>query len=445
MIERARTHAHVRFPRPGSGRSRAVWLSCVATVAGLGIAGLPASAAHADEAVARPESGSILIEGRGFGHGRGMSQWGAYGAADAGLTWRQILQFYYPGTKLDRLGRGSIKVWISGDNDRATTVLAAPGLTATVGRTARLLPTGRDYRAWRVQADRGGTLVQRLDAKGVWQRYQLPVGPAVVFRATGGIVRVALPSGGSQDLRGAVIAHNDGGTVKTVLDSTMESYLRSVVPNEMPSSWNVQALAAQSVAARTYAAAYRDRQRAKRAVWDICDTISCQVFKGVAQHTKSGVRVVGENKRSDAAIAATSGTVLRASAKRNAPFAFAEFSASNGGYSVAGGPSYQVAKPDPYDVRMKNPNIGWTATVPVTALEKAFGLGKLISVQIIDRDGRGELGGRVQDVQLTGSTRAVTVSGTKIRQTLKLRSDWFVVKPVEPVKPPPAKVPAAKR
>lgn len=46
---------------------------------------------------------SFLISGRGFGHGLGMSQWGAYGMAKQGYTYNQILQHYYQGATLTTL------------------------------------------------------------------------------------------------------------------------------------------------------------------------------------------------------------------------------------------------------------------------------------------------------------------------------------------------------
>jgi len=42
----------------------------------------------------------FTFEGRGFGHGAGMSQWGACQMARKGHSFEQILQFYYPGTKI---------------------------------------------------------------------------------------------------------------------------------------------------------------------------------------------------------------------------------------------------------------------------------------------------------------------------------------------------------
>ncbi|HET9779077.1 MAG TPA: hypothetical protein VFP81_07320, partial [Propionibacteriaceae bacterium] len=82
--------------------------------------------ARADFAV----SASFTIRGAGWGHGWGMSQYGAYGAARKGLTWKQILAFYYPGTRLSSMPAGAkIKVWITADNDSSLRVLPATGLT----------------------------------------------------------------------------------------------------------------------------------------------------------------------------------------------------------------------------------------------------------------------------------------------------------------------------
>ena len=55
-----------------------------------------------------PRQATITISGHGYGHGHGMSQYGAEGAARQGLTYRQIAEFYYPGTDVGhRPGAGS--------------------------------------------------------------------------------------------------------------------------------------------------------------------------------------------------------------------------------------------------------------------------------------------------------------------------------------------------
>ena len=68
----------------------------------------------------------------------------------------------------------------------------------------------------------------------------------------------------------------------------MENYVRSVVPSEMPTSWAMEAVKAQAVAARTYAAKLRSRATASG--YDICDTTACQVYSGYARTSAESAR-----------------------------------------------------------------------------------------------------------------------------------------------------------
>src|SRR3954449_7994744 len=76
--------------------------AALATVAGALGVGLAAPAGARSAQVYRvPPNGVFTLRGHGWGHGHGMSQYGAYGAAKVrGLTYRQILAFYYPGTSV---------------------------------------------------------------------------------------------------------------------------------------------------------------------------------------------------------------------------------------------------------------------------------------------------------------------------------------------------------
>jgi len=80
-----------------------------------------------DQSYPMPGTGAVTIKGHGFGHGHGMSQYGAEGAARAGRTWRQILGFYYPGTSWGTKG-GRVRVLISGDTTRDVVVSPRSGL-----------------------------------------------------------------------------------------------------------------------------------------------------------------------------------------------------------------------------------------------------------------------------------------------------------------------------
>ena len=80
-----------------------------------------------------PSSGTLQLTGHGFGHGHGMSQYGAQGAAKQGLTRRQILSFYYPGTTIAAT-TGRIRVRLSGATPRATSSSRTRADCASAGR-----------------------------------------------------------------------------------------------------------------------------------------------------------------------------------------------------------------------------------------------------------------------------------------------------------------------
>ena len=46
---------------------------------------------------------SFVFNGKGYGHGVGLSQWGAKGMAEKGYTYTEILEHFYPGTRIERI------------------------------------------------------------------------------------------------------------------------------------------------------------------------------------------------------------------------------------------------------------------------------------------------------------------------------------------------------
>lgn len=397
------------------------------------LATVPAQAA---ETVLRPGSGRLTVEGHGYGHGRGMSQWGAYGAANKGLSWQQILDFYYPGTIQRAEADTPIRVQISADNDNAVEVHPMAGLVLTSGDLVAELPTGSRYDSWRVVRTTAGLELQRLD-EGQWGPFYPAgtLGTDATFTSTTGLVRLVLPNGVRRELRDSVRAVPEGtGTrLHAVAVMGMEDYLRGVVPREMPPSWAPEAVRAQAVAARTYAA--RLRSGASARLWDTCDTTACQVFYGTAEYDAQGTLIrSNEHPSSDAAIAATAGTVLYfRTASGTEQLALTEFSASNGGWTAPGSSAhpYFVAKEDPYDGRMANPNSTWRRTVEVSRIEAKWpAIGSLRQISVDRRNGYGDYGGRVLAMTLTGSRGSVTVTGDQFRTAMNesgnpFRSNWF--------------------
>jgi hypothetical protein len=86
---------------------------------------------------------AVVVDGTGFGHGRGMSQWGAYGwAVDQGKTWQWILDHYYGGTTLGDVdtAQARIRVRLLGLDDLTTVgVTVGSGNVSGGGVTARSL------------------------------------------------------------------------------------------------------------------------------------------------------------------------------------------------------------------------------------------------------------------------------------------------------------------
>ncbi|WP_244929723.1 SpoIID/LytB domain-containing protein [Nocardioides sp. W7] len=373
-------------------------------------------ASSAAEAASAAEAGParLVLQGHGWGHGHGMSQYGAQGAALQGRSHRQILGFYYPGTKWGRAG-GRVRVLISADTSADVVVRARAGLqvrSLTNGNQIDLAERRPAARAWRITAPSPTrSLVSWKGRSGGWHPLRTLKGDAQ-FQATGPITLVT--PAGSVAYRGALRSATvkPGRTARdTVNVVSLESYLRGVVPAEViASSWRPAALRAQSVAARTYAA-YERRQPLARH-YQICDTAQCQVYTGTAN----------EHPRTDDAIRRTRARVLT---HRGRP-AFTQFSSSNGGWTSAGGFPYLPAKRDPYDATPSNPNHTWRHVVRATAIEAAWpALGAFRRIRVLERDGHGAWGGRVERVRVVGSRTSTTVSGDTFRSYLGLKSDWF--------------------
>ena len=79
---------------------------------------LPAATAAAAETYVVPPGGVFELTGKGFGHGHGMSQYGAKGRGEAGQSWTTITNFYYPGTTVATIADKSRSPWPSPTRER---------------------------------------------------------------------------------------------------------------------------------------------------------------------------------------------------------------------------------------------------------------------------------------------------------------------------------------
>jgi SpoIID/LytB domain protein len=252
----------------------------------------------------------------------------------------------------------------------------------------------------------------RVPSRGGWQKWTTFPG-AAEFSAGNQPLTLRLPKHGSAQYRGALRSVEK----HTVNVLPLDRYVQGVVPSEVPTSWPADAVRAQAVAARTYAAFERETATD---YYDICDTTSCQVYGGVS----------AEDPAATAAVQATRGRVVLYEGEP----AFTQFSSSNGGYSSAGSQPYLVAQPDPYEASSDNPNDPWTAAVTRAQLETSWPAVGTLQHLSFTRDGLGaQLGGRVTAVRLTGSLgglpTSVNVTGDDFRSRLALKSTWLQLAP----------------
>ncbi len=388
--------------------ARSVLASLLGAVVVVTLCSLPAQASRTvSESYRVPSGGVLKLSGHGFGHGHGMSQYGARGAARQGLTAAKILAFYYPGTGSGE-ATGRIRVLISADTDGDVQVLPGAGLSVRDVSNGRryLLPAPARIKTWRLRTVDGATVLDYND--GEWHVYQgrgtSEITDAAEFFGSDHVVlRVA---GGTRAYRGSLRLSSS----RTVNKVRLEDYVKGVVPREMPASWESAAVQAQSVAARTYAAFDRAANESRH--YQTCDTTSCQVYGGLGS----------EDPRSNAAVEATAGQVRTYGGEP----AFTQFASSSGGWLSAGRQPYLVAKADPYDDFSGNPVHSWRTTLTRAAIQRAYPrLGTLRRVQVTRRDGNGHWHGRVEEMVLVGSRANVRLGGSEFRSRFGLRSSWF--------------------
>jgi stage II sporulation protein D len=358
---------------------------------------LAAVAALLGPAGATPQSSSevtvttFVITGRGWGHGVGMAQWGAYGYAKHGFTYDKILAHYYPGTTLSPAPVSKIKVLL-------------------IEQARRLVVSSPDD--FRVE-DASGVVHDLvggnypLDAS-----LTLQVDPATGPEALPGPLTF-LPGKSplwlTHPFRGTFQVTATGKTLSVVNTVALDSYVRGVVSNEMPHDWPLEAVKAQAVAARSYALAHR-----RGGEYDVYGDTRDQVYGGIATETPVG----------DQAVAGTKRQVLLYEGK----VATTYFFSSSGGRTAAITDVFQSAKPTPYLVAVPDPYdtaSPWHRWGPVTITAAAAG--KLLQVPGLTDLQPVPATGRARSILAAGRTGNVTVAGGDARRALGLRSTWINV------------------
>jgi stage II sporulation protein D len=362
--------------------------------------------AAAPSARATTQETAFTITGRGWGHGIGMSQWGAYGFAKNGWKYQAILKHYYTGIDFATLGNPVVRIRLrSGVN--AVKVTCPNEFTATDGSGSLTIPAGST--ATTTYAD-GSYRVVAGDVAGDFAA-------AVTFRATSGTLRVLTDTdlNHTGPYRGTIRVERSGSSLMMINRVALESYLRGVVPIEVSPSWPAESLKAQACAAR----AYTHRSRTSSRSWDLYCDVRSQVYKGAAV----------EDARSDAAITATAGVVPT----YNGAVISAFYSACSGGrteniefaWDTTAQPYLKGVK-DPYDSYA--PLHTW-GPLRRTKAQVAGPLGDAVkgSLRAVYRVKRGT-SGRTVTAAIIGSGGTTYMHGSTLRVKLGLNSTWATFK-----------------
>ena len=331
---------------------------------------------------------AVVVSGHGFGHGIGLSQWGAEERARAGWSYRRILAFYYPGTSLGATPQAHVRVLLA--ERPVVQVGSAAGFTIrdAAGTTLHLA-------AGRYAVDAGGRIGS--------QTLSLP---AV---ASPGAASLQL---GATRYEGTLRLDADGTRLRVVDVLDLEAYVIGVVSSECPGYWRPDALRAQAVASRSYALANLN----PAARFDVYPDDRSQNYHGLEKHLATAA----------AAVSSTRGQIL----SYRGAVVDALFSAANGGLtSVAdgiwtnGSAPYFAARPDTFDA--KSPDTNWgpfaisTATLrhafpelpaTITGVTAAQNAGRRVTTLTFSRPGQFTISLPPAGQQLLGGGAAIRLS-----------------------------------
>jgi len=343
----------------------------------------------------------VIIRGAGFGHGVGMSQYGAYGFAKHGYDHAFILAHYYSGTQVGKLtGPSEVRVLL-----RSAGRITFSGATAVPG--VRRLDPARTYAASRAL---GGNVVLRSASGRNLGTYEPPLR---VAGSSAGVLVHGTAANGVTDgrYRGALELRPGSLGISAINAVSLEDYVRGVVPGEVPTSWPAAVLQAQAVAARTYAIA---TSKNGDGFDQYADTRS-QMYPGVA----------GERASTNAAVAATAGEVV---VYDGAPIVTYYFSTSGGRTEnvensfIGSEPEpYLKSVDDPYDTA--SPRHRWTVRMTLDQASARLGglvKGYLRQIKVLKRGSSP----RVVRAQVVGTRGRTSVTGPQLRAKLGLYDTW---------------------
>jgi stage II sporulation protein D len=344
-------------------------------------------------ALAFPAAGNtgtvFLLDGRGWGHGIGMSQWGAEGYARHGFGYRQILGHYFPHTHIG----------VAIPRDVRVLLLQTPN-AFRVGSTAPYVVV--DAKGRKLHLPAGSILVNRkLTLRHKQLRGPLRFDPgAHPLQVVGAAYR------------GSVVVKGAKHELMAVNVLPLDRYLRGVVPWEVPKGWHAQTYESQAVAARSYTIATLHPNED----FDLYPDQRSQMYGGVA----------AERDETNLAIGATAGEVLVWRDRIVPGFYFStsggKTSSVHDAWPHAHQVPYLVSVNDPYDYL--SPHHVWpTISVTAATVARVLHLGAVTDMRVVENSS-----GRAQAVRVRTARGWKQFRGQLIRKKFGLGSTDFSIK-----------------
>ncbi len=330
-----------------------------------------------------------LVKGGGYGHGVGMSAYGAYGYGLHGTGYRQILGHYYRGIRLTTMRQAPlVRVLI-------TTSGGSVSFAHASAACGRRLDPARTY-----LARRRGASVRLLGGSG---KLLARCGERLHARGAG-TIRVA----GAGAYRGAIDVVPDGGSLNVVNVLDVNSYARGSLPSEVPPEWPLATLRAFAVASRSIALSTDVGGKG----FDLYPDTRTQVYGGVAV----------ESARTDRAVRTTRNQV----ATYNGEVAQTTYFSSSGGRTESGflgAPEvpYLRSVADPYDYY--SPQHRWTFRFSQAEMNSRLGSyvpGALRRIRVTQRGDSP----RIDYARLIGTRGSATIRGDTLAAALGLYDRW---------------------
>ena len=367
----------------------------------------------------------FTIEGRGWGHGVGMSQWGAKGLAEKGLTGNKILFWYYRGTALTKVTTPpAIRVGLLQEQDHID--VTGNGRFDIYDQKGTLRAAGASGQTWRVRPVASGTnQLAVYNPNGV---LSFTSAAPVTIRYENRGTLLKLPQTGWQYKHGRIDldVNTPTGKERAILIVPFEQYLYGL--GEMPASWAVEALKAQAIAGRTYALDKINRLGQNRAVCNcaVYASTADQVYDGTAQEVPRWVSAVDYTRSQ---VVTYNGKPIQA-----------YYASSSGGFTennenVFGGTALPYLRgtcdPGDYDGG-SNPHANWSVSLSEPTVRQklaggGYSIGTIQQLQVLAPRG---VSGRVLNVVdsthggmlVRGSSGSARINGSRFSALLGLQS-----------------------